>query len=180
MCQAVCWKFSAWTCPLYSSPQPFWHQGPVSWNTVFPQTWGGWSGDNSSALPEKAMAPHSSTLAWKITWTGEPGGLPSMGSHRVRHDWSDLAAAAASALHFCALCFYCYCISSTSDQQALDSRGWGPLLVEVRAWMMRGERQTNEHLNHATSEILPIKNSAIAIFVYQEIFFCLSRILTGW
>ena len=34
----------------------------------------------------KAMAPHSSTLAWKIPWTEEPGGLPSMGSHRVRHD----------------------------------------------------------------------------------------------
>ena len=33
---------------------------------------------------EKAMAPHSSTLAWKIPWTGEPGGLQSMGSHRVR------------------------------------------------------------------------------------------------
>ena len=79
---------------------------------------------------EKAMAPHSSTLAWKIPWTEEPGGLqsmgprsrtwlsnfpftfhfhalekemathssvlawriPGMGSHRVRHDWSDLAA----------------------------------------------------------------------------------------
>ena len=40
---------------------------------------------------EKAMAPHSSTLAWKIPWTGEPGGLPSVGSHRVGHDWSDLA-----------------------------------------------------------------------------------------
>ena len=35
---------------------------------------------------EKAMAPHSSTLAWKIPWTEEPGGLPSMGSHRVGHD----------------------------------------------------------------------------------------------
>ena len=37
-------------------------------------------------MPEKAMAPHSSTLAWKIPWTEEPGGLPSLGSHRVRHD----------------------------------------------------------------------------------------------
>ena len=40
------------------------------------------------------MATHSSVLAWRIPGTGEPGGLPSMGSHRVRHDWSDLAAAA--------------------------------------------------------------------------------------
>ena len=42
------------------------------------------------------MATHSSVLAWRISGTGEPGGLPSMGSHRVRHDRSDLAAAAAA------------------------------------------------------------------------------------
>ena len=78
----------------------------------------------SSRLPEKAMAPHSSALAWSWTWLsyfpftfhfhslekemathssvlawriprmGEPGGLPSLGLHRVGHDWSDLAAAA--------------------------------------------------------------------------------------
>ena len=41
---------------------------------------------------EKEMATHSSVLAWRIPWMGEPHGLPSMGSHRVRHDWSDLAA----------------------------------------------------------------------------------------
>ena len=43
---------------------------------------------------EKEMATHSSVLAWRIPETGEPGGLPSMGSHRVGHDRSDLAAAA--------------------------------------------------------------------------------------
>ena len=37
---------------------------------------------------EKAMAPHSSTLAWKIPWTEEPGGLQSMGLQRVGHDWA--------------------------------------------------------------------------------------------
>ena len=42
------------------------------------------------------MATHSSVLAWRIPGTGEPGGLLSMGSHRVGHDWSDLAAAAAA------------------------------------------------------------------------------------
>ena len=41
---------------------------------------------------EKEMATHSSVLAWRIPGMGEPGGLPSMGSHRVGHDWSDLAA----------------------------------------------------------------------------------------
>ena len=46
---------------------------------------------------EKEMATHSSVPAWRIPGTGEPDGLPSMGSHRVGHDWSDLAAAAAAA-----------------------------------------------------------------------------------
>ena len=45
---------------------------------------------------EKEMATHSSVLAWRIPGTGEPVGLPSMGSHRVGHDWSDLAAVAAA------------------------------------------------------------------------------------
>ena len=44
---------------------------------------------------ENGTATHSSILAWRIPGMGEPGGLPSMGSHRVGHDWSDLAAAAA-------------------------------------------------------------------------------------
>ena len=42
------------------------------------------------------MATHSSVLAWRIPGMGEPGGLLSMGSHRVGHDWSDLASAAAA------------------------------------------------------------------------------------
>ena len=47
---------------------------------------------------EKEMATHSSVLAWRIPGTGEPDGLPPMGSHRVGHDWNDLAAAAAGSL----------------------------------------------------------------------------------
>ena len=45
---------------------------------------------------EKAMAPHSSVLGWRIPWTEKPGRLQSMGLHRVGHDWSDAAAAAAA------------------------------------------------------------------------------------
>ena len=47
---------------------------------------------------QKEMATHSSVLAWRIPGTGEPGGLPSMGSHRLGHDRSDLAAALAAEL----------------------------------------------------------------------------------
>ena len=46
-------------------------------------------------LLEKEMATHSSVLAWRIPGTGEPGGLPSLGLHRVGHNWSNLAAAAS-------------------------------------------------------------------------------------
>ena len=60
---------------------------------------------------EKAMATHSSVLAWRIPGTGEPGGLLSMWSHRVRHDWSDLAAAATTlfSVLFSILLLYCFC-----------------------------------------------------------------------
>ena len=51
-------------------------------------------------LLEKEMATHSSVLAWRIPGTGEPGGLPSMGLHRVRHDRRDLAAASAAAAFY--------------------------------------------------------------------------------
>ena len=73
---------------------------------------------------EKEMAPHSSVLAWRIPGTGEPGGLPSMGSHRVRHDWSDLAAAAAAALSnrsfFLFQIFGCFYVF----QQILSHTSW--------------------------------------------------------
>ena len=73
------------------------------------------------------MASHSSTLAWKIPWTEEPGGLPSMGSHRIGHNWSDLAvAAAAAAASPCGS--HCF-LSSTKDV----AMGWEDfLLIEVR------------------------------------------------
>ena len=76
---------------------------------------------------EKAMAPHSSTLAWRIPGMGEPGGLPSMGSPRVGHDWSDLAAAAAALIDmyllsfswlfscsFCSSLFLCFSLAHFS------------------------------------------------------------------
>ena len=47
----------------------------------------------SGRSPEEGMATHSSVLTWRIPWTEEPSGLQSMGSHRVRHDWSDTTAA---------------------------------------------------------------------------------------
>ena len=67
---------------------------------------------------EKEMATHSSVLAWRIPGTTEPGGLPSMGSHRVGHDWSDLAAAAAVVI----LILICKMILQTAHLK--QSRGF--------------------------------------------------------
>ena len=57
---------------------------------------------------EKEMATHSSVLAWRIPGMGKPGGLPPMGSHRVRHDWSDLAAASTCwmKVFFCLIQYF--------------------------------------------------------------------------
>ena len=61
------------------------------------QTWTRLKRLSMHACMEKEMATHSTVLSWRIPATEEPGGLPSMGSHRVRHDRGDLAAAAAAA-----------------------------------------------------------------------------------
>ena len=73
------------------------------------------------------MATHSSVLAWRIPGTGEPGGLPFMGSHRVGHYWSDLAAAAA-AVRTLGLCVsvFCGCLVTTSSPRISNpTRGAG-------------------------------------------------------
>ena len=63
------------------------------WHDNLEKENGNFLGAGSSFLG-KGNGTHSSILAWRIPGTGEPGGLPSMGLHRVGHDWSDLAAAA--------------------------------------------------------------------------------------
>ena len=67
---------------------------------------------------EKEMATHSSVLAWRIPGTGEPGGLPSLWLHRVGHDWSDLAAAAAIDIFKIksTVCFFFNCLTFWTNQ----------------------------------------------------------------
>ena len=69
-----------WPLPLFCTPRPNLPVTPVvSWLLTF--------AFQSPTMMEKAMAPHSRTLAWKIPWTEEPGRLQSMGLLRVGHDW---------------------------------------------------------------------------------------------
>ena len=73
-------------------------------------------------VTEKAMAPHSSTLAWKIPWTEEPGGLQSMGSLRVGHDWatslSRIGEGNGNPLQ-------CSCLENPRDRGAWWAAGYG-------------------------------------------------------
>ena len=71
--------------------------------------------------PEKAMAPHSSTLAWKIPWMEEPGGLQSMGSLRVGHDW-------ATSLSLFTFLHWRRKWQPTPVFLPGESQGWGSLL----------------------------------------------------
>ena len=67
---------------------------------------------------EKKMATYSSIFAWEIPWTEEPGWLQSMGSQRVRHNWSDLAAAAAQGSIKSLFILNQSCLPGGSDSKA--------------------------------------------------------------
>ena len=86
-------------------------------------------------LPEKAIAPHSSTLAWKISWTEEPGRLQFMGSLRVGHDW-------ATSLSLFTFMHWRRKWQSTPVFLPGESQGWGSL-VGCRLWG-RTELDTTE------------------------------------
>ena len=96
------------------------------------------------------MATHSNVPAWRIPGSGEPGGLPSMGSHRVGHDWSDLTAAAAALIEVkvcaswhagtgkpAARSVYVFqFICGNSNLQCDGVSGWGSLGCD---WIMKVE-----------------------------------------
>ena len=103
---------------------------------------------------EKEMAAHSSVLTWRIPGTGEPGGLPSMGSHRVGYDWLDAAAAAAVA---CLL---------------------GPFLAGRRGCQGRISRQ--QKVLSKKGGHLPTKNTYIGLLLEQKVDFYYNKSLMGW
>ena len=84
--------------------------------------------------PEKAMAPHSSTVAWKISWMEEPGRLKSMGSLRVRHDWA--TSLSLFTFHFHALekematQLQCSCLENPRDGGAW----WAAVYGVAQSW----------------------------------------------
>ena len=113
---------------MYNSWRRQWHPTPVllpgkshGWRSLVGcSPWGHEESDMTEHFTftfhfhalEKEMATHSSVLAWRIPGMAEPGGLPSLGSHRVGHDWSNLAAAAVAV-------YICQCYSLTLSHPLL-------------------------------------------------------------
>ena len=93
-CKTVEWGREVWKCVLkLKLPPPiqlhsFEKQKLCLGHSVPCWAHNSQEGGPNLCLPEKAMAPHSSPLAWKIPWTEELGRPQSMGSRRVRHDWT--------------------------------------------------------------------------------------------
>ena len=84
---------------------------------------------------EREMATHSSVLAWRIPGTGKPDGLPSMASHRVRHNWSDLAAAAAATICVNVLDIFMH------DFPSFYSSDWSFLLDQLSGFSIFKKKQ---------------------------------------
>ena len=87
-------------------------------------------------LTEKAMATHSSTIAWKIPWTEEPGGLQSMGSLRIGHDWAT-SLSLFTFMHWRRTCqpLQCSCLENPRDGGAWWVAVYG--VAQSRTWPKR-------------------------------------------
>ena len=100
-----------------------------------------WVGEDAL---EKEMSTHSSILAWKIPWTEEPGGLQSVRSQRVRHDWSDLACPECGIQHWFwgSLRGNNFTSSAVAPERAVSNDGvfvsFQPLLVKLLSFALAG------------------------------------------
>ena len=93
---------------------------------------------------EKAMAPHSSTLAWKIPWTEEPGRLQSMGSLRVRHDWVTSFSLFLSCIgEGNGNPLQCSCLENPRDRGAWWAAVYG--VAQNRTWLKRLSSSSSTH-----------------------------------
>ena len=115
--------------------------------------------DSVSTLSlEKAMAPHSSTLAWKIPWTEEPGGLQSMESLRVGHDWSDFTL----TFHFHALEKEMATRSSSCLENPRDGGAWWAAVYGVAQSQTRLRDFTFTFHFHALEKKMATHSSVLA------------------
>ena len=162
--------------------------------------WGRWESDTIERLHfhfslsciGEGKATHSSVLAWRIPGMGEPGGLPSLGSHRVRHNWHDLAAA-AYVLYIIGTCLFVYIYDESIKQPPSISREFPKVLffksssfplcldmsVQCKSWIIHGNRRSvlvciHLSLTFDFSHLCPIPWScSLPLFFFFKHFFFL-------
>ena len=101
---------------------------------------------SSATWEEKEMATYSSILAWRIPGTEEPGGLLSMGLHRVGHDWSDLAAAATWESHPVCLWHRDLCpFPFTRREEDKDKKGRRMYPFNIIPWELESSNLDSAH-----------------------------------
>ena len=132
----------------------------------------------------QCMAPHSCSLAWKIPWMEEPGGLPSMGSHRVGHNWSDLAAAAAfpcidvpHSLHFSVNGhFVGFCVLAIVNSAALKIK------VHMSFWMVifSGPKLRNGIAGSYDTSMFSVSRKLCAVFHHGFTIYMPTKTLGGF
>ena len=159
----------AWTIPWMEEPgRLVVHGVATSWTRVSDFTFTFYF----HALEEE-MATHSSVLAWRIPGTGEPSGLLSMGSHRVGHDWSDLAAAATlPATRHLPMCSVSHSHSREEGPWTRESGlGVGTLshtsLIRLRMAIPKVDTKKN---NRWPILFAKPTNSSYPIFLIEEVF----------
>ena len=131
----------------------------------------GWSRIKHS---EKAMAPHSSSLAWKIPWTDEPGRLQSMGSLRVGHDWT-------TSLSFSLSCIgegngnllQCSCLENPRDRGSWWAAIYGVSQSQTRLkWLSRSSRIKHCSKDFMFCYTIHFQILQLEKLAYWELFLC--------
>ena len=123
------------------------------------------------------MAPHSSTLAWKIPWTEEPGGLQSMGRLRVRHDWATLLSL-FTFMHWKrnGNPLQCSCLENPRDGGAWWTAVYG--VAQSRTWLKRCSSSSSSMLFTAVQDAW---NDFSSLWVFSfEVFDWLQLSFSHW
>ena len=116
-----------------------------------------WFAVSSWGILEKAMAPHSSTLAWKIPWTEEPGRLQSMGLLRVRHDWAT-SLSLFTFMHWKRKWhpLQCSCLENPRDGGAWWAAVYG--VAQSRTRLKRLSSSSSSSMRHPLIKLLHLSN----------------------
>ena len=110
-------------------------------------------------ISEKAMAPHSSTLAWKIPWMEEPGRLQSMGLRRVWHEWETSLSLYLSCIgEGNGTPLQCSCLENPRDRGASWAAVYGIAQSRTRLKWLSSSSSSSDYLEELLSSFTPCRN----------------------